>query len=36
MHAEQAVAHGVAGRAVSQIIVVRRGPVNGVIRGTSG
>jgi hypothetical protein len=28
---EQSVAHGAAGRAVSEINVVRRGPVNGVV-----
>lgn len=30
---EQSVAHGAAGRAVSEINVFRRGPVNGVVIG---
>ncbi len=34
--AEQTVAHGAAGRAVSEISVVRRGPVNGDVQPTAG
>jgi len=32
MKSEQSVAHGAAGRAVLKWKVVRRGPVNGVVR----